>query len=463
MHIHILGICGTFMGGLAQLARALGHRVTGSDQQVYPPMSTQLEAAGIQIQTGYDPAQLDPPPDLVVVGNALSRGNPAVEYLLDRGLGYTSGPQWLAEHLLGSRWVLAVAGTHGKTTTSAMLAWILEQAGLKPGFLIGGVPQNFGTSARLGEAPFFVVEADEYDTAFFDKRSKFVHYRPRTLVLNNLEFDHADIFEDLGMIQRQFHHLVRTVPGSGLILHPKDDAALQAVLDRGCWTPRETFGAGDGAGWGLEEESPEGSSFAVTWQGRVVGKVRWGLTGTHNLTNALAAIGAARHAGVPPAVATEALCTFEGVKRRMELRGEVGGVRVLDDFAHHPTAIATTLEGLRAQVGDRRIIALLEPRSNTMRLGVHRDTLAQSLALADLVFLYAPPDLGWDVSRVLAPLGERGRVRAAVGTIVEEVAQAARPGDQVLVMSNGGFENIHQRLLDRLAQGRPSAPVGAAP
>jgi UDP-N-acetylmuramate: L-alanyl-gamma-D-glutamyl-meso-diaminopimelate ligase len=452
MHVHILGICGTFMGGVAQLARALGHWVTGSDKQVYPPMSTQLQAAGIRIEEGYDPAQLDPAPDMVVVGNAMSRGNPAVEYLLDHGLPYTSGPQWLAENLLQRRWVLAVAGTHGKTTTSAMLAWILDRAGRNPGFLIGGVPQNFGTSARLGEAPFFVVEADEYDTAFFDKRSKFVHYRPRTLVLNNLEYDHADIFDDLEMIQRQFHHLVRTVPRSGLILHPAEDPALREVLGRGCWTPCETFGAAGVDGWSLGEVSPEGSGFGVCWQGRSVGVVQWGLTGRHNMTNALAAIAAARHAGVAPEQAAAALCSFEGVKRRMELRGEIAGVRVYDDFAHHPTAIESTLRGLRAQVGDRRIIALLEPRSNTMRLGVHRDTLAQSLALADLVFLYAPPDLGWDTRTVLAPLGERGRVRHEVRLIIEEMVGAVRPGDQVLVMSNGGFENIHQRLLDRLAQ-----------
>ena len=452
MHIHILGICGTFMGGIAQLARALGHEVTGSDKNVYPPMSTQLEAAGIRIEEGYDPTQLDPAPDVVVVGNALSRGNPAVEYLLDRGLRYTSGPQWLAENLLQGRWVLAVAGTHGKTTTSAMLAWILDQAGLQPGFLIGGVPQNFGASARLGGETFFVVEADEYDTAFFDKRSKFIHYRPRTLVLNNLEFDHADIFENLAMIQRQFHHLVRTVPGKGLIVCPKRDPALNEVLARGCWTPGETFDvAGDGD-WATGAAAPDGSRFSVLWEGRPVGDVEWGLTGRHNQSNALAAIAAARHAGVPPALATQALSSFAGVKRRMELRGEAGGVRVYDDFAHHPTAIETTLRGLRAQVGRERIIALLEPRSNTMRMGVHRDTLAQSLGLADLVYLYSPPDLGWDAQAVVEPLGARGRVRPAVQSIIDEVVREARPGDHVLVMSNGGFESIHPRLLERLRQ-----------
>ncbi len=449
------------MGGIAQLARALGHEVTGSDKNVYPPMSTQLEAAGIRIDEGYEPAHLRPAPDVVVVGNAISRGNPALEHALDQGLRYTSGPQWLAENLLQGRWVLAVAGTHGKTTTSAMLAWILEKAGLAPGFLIGGVPSDFGVSARIGADPFFVVEADEYDTAFFDKRSKFVHYRPRTLVLNNLEFDHADIFDDLSMIQRQFHHLVRTVPAGGRILHPERDPALAEVLARGCWTPCETFDASGGREWSADERAPDGSRFRVLWQEKPVGEVTWRLTGAHNVSNALAAIGAARHAGVPPGLAAEALSSFGGVKRRMELRGEAAGIKVYDDFAHHPTAIASTLGGLRAHAGCGRIIAVLEPRSNTMRLGVHRETLAQSLALADSVYLYAPPDLPWDAKASLRSLGAVGRVRATVQGIVDEVAEEAARGDQVLVMSNGGFEGIHQRLLERL--GRRDSSAGGEP
>jgi UDP-N-acetylmuramate: L-alanyl-gamma-D-glutamyl-meso-diaminopimelate ligase len=449
MHLHILGICGTFMGGIALLARAMGHRVTGSDASVYPPMSTQLEAAGIGLMEGYDPAHLQPPPDLVVVGNAMIRGNPAVEHMLDRGLAYTSGPQWLAEHLLRDRWVLAVAGTHGKTSASSILAWVLEDAGLDPGFLIGGVPRNFGVSARLGSAPFFVVEADEYDTAFFDKRSKFVHYRPRTLVLNNLEFDHADIFDDLAMIQRQFHHLVRTVPGSGLIVHPAADRALAEVLLMGCWTPRER--TGKGGDWVAERLAADGSRFQVRLGGEALGTVEWGQTGAHNIANALAVLAAARHAGVPPAQGIAALGRFAGVKRRMELRGEADGVRVYDDFAHHPTAIATTLAGLRGRVNGGRIWAVLEPRSNTMRLGVHNAELAPSLVLADRVLVYAPADLGWDAAAVLAPLGARAQVFDEVEPIVEHVAAEAVAGDQVVVMSNGGFQGIHQRLLDAVA------------
>ena len=450
MHIHILGICGTFMGGIAQIAAALGHRVTGSDQNVYPPMSTQLEAAGIDLTEGWDPAQLSPPPDMVVVGNALGRGNPVVEAVLDSGLPYTSGPQWLAEQVLAGRHVLAVAGTHGKTTTASMLAWILDQAGLAPGYLIGGVPRNFGRSARAGRAPFFVVEADEYDTAFFDKRSKFVHYRPRTCVLNNLEFDHADIFDDLGQIQRQFHHLVRTVPGSGLILVPRDDTALAEVLAMGCWTPVEQV-AGDGeADWSLGERAADGSEFEILHQGEPVGRVRWNLGGEHNLHNALMAVAAAAHVGVAPEVAAAALDRFEGVARRMELRGEVNGVKLYDDFAHHPTAIATTLAGLRARVGGARILAVLEPRSNTMRRGVHADRLAAALAAADEVHLYAPADLGWDAAAALAPLGERARVYRDTADLVASVAGAARAGDQILVMSNGGFEGVHGRILQAL-------------
>ena len=450
MRIHILGICGTFMGGVALLAREAGIEVSGSDANVYPPMSTQLEAGGIKLMPGYEPAHLDPAPDLVVVGNAMSRGNPAVEYMLDRGLPYTSGPAFLAEHVLRQRWVLAVAGTHGKTTTASMLAWLLEDAGLEPGFLIGGVPGNFGRSARLGRAPFFVVEADEYDTAFFDKRSKFVHYRPRTLVLNNLEYDHADIFPDLAAIQRQFHHLVRTVPGTGLIVRNAGEPALGEVLAQGCWTPVEDFGVDADAAWRATEVREDGSSFTVRWQGEALGEVGWSLHGRHNVANALAAVAAARHAGVPPARAIASLSGFGGVKRRMELRGEVGGIRVYDDFAHHPTAIRTTLEGLRARVGQARILAVLEPRSNTMRLGVHRDELADALRAADQVLLFRPADIGWDPRGALAVLEGRVAVFDTVGAIVEQLAGEADAGDHVLIMSNGGFEGIHERLLDAL-------------
>ncbi|MDJ0739377.1 MAG: UDP-N-acetylmuramate:L-alanyl-gamma-D-glutamyl-meso-diaminopimelate ligase [Gammaproteobacteria bacterium] len=451
MKIHILGICGTFMGGLALIARTLGHEVSGSDANVYPPMSTQLEAAGITLREGYDAAHLDPAPDQVVVGNAMSRGNPAIEAMLERGLRYTSGPQWLAENVLQDRWVLGVAGTHGKTTTASMLAWILEHAGLAPGFLIGGVPENFGVSARAGDAPFFVVEADEYDTAFFDKRSKFVHYRPCTLVLNNLEFDHADIFDDLEAIQRQFHHLVRTVPGNGLIISPLNDGNLHDVLDRGCWTPLEHFDPEFEAGWHVRNATADGGAFDVVCDGEVAGRVEWSLTGTHNVSNALAALAAARHAGVAPALGIAALAEFRNVKRRMELRGEVRGVRVYDDFAHHPTAIRLTLDGLRQHVGERRILAVLEPRSNTMRMGVHAGLLAASLAKADRVWVYAPDDLGWDARRVLRELGPRLVVSTSTQAIVDDVSALAQADDQVLVMSNGGFEGIHQRLLDALA------------
>lgn len=449
MHLHILGICGTFMGGIALLARALGHRVTGSDANVYPPMSTQLEAAGIELMQGYAAAHLDPAPDVVVVGNAMTRGVPAVEYMLDAGLPYVSGPQWLAEHLLPGRHVLAVAGTHGKTSTSSMLAWLLEDAGLAPGFLIGGVPQDFGVSARLGEGPYFVVEADEYDTAFFDKRSKFVHYRPRTLVINNLEFDHADIFDDLAMIQRQFHHLVRTVPGAGLIVHPRGEPAVEAVLGMGVWTP--TQATGTGGDWAAEWLHDDASAFRVQAPDGSVAEVRWEQTGAHNVQNALSAMAAAAHVGIAPARSAAALGRFAGVKRRMELRGEVAGVRVYDDFAHHPTAIASTLHGLRRRVGDARIIAVLEPRSNTMRLGVHAAALADSLAAADQVQVYAPPDLDWDAAAMLAPLGERLRVGRSVQEIVAAVGAEARAGDQVLVMSNGGFGGIHALLLEALS------------
>jgi UDP-N-acetylmuramate: L-alanyl-gamma-D-glutamyl-meso-diaminopimelate ligase len=412
-------------------------------------MSTQLAAAGIDLMEGYAAEHLMPAPDVVVVGNAMKRGMPAVEHMLDAGLRYCSGPQWLAEHLLPGRHVLAVAGTHGKTTTSSMLAWVLEEAGLAPGFLIGGVAQAFGESARLGSGRPFVVEADEYDTAFFDKRSKFVHYQPRTLILNNLEFDHADIFDDLAMIQRQFHHLVRIVPGTGLIVHPQGDPALDGVLAMGCWTPRVT--TGDGGDWSAELETSDGSRFTVIYQGAPVGTIDWSHTGTHNVQNALATLAAAANVGVGPERSIPALSRFSGVKRRMELRGEVGGVRVYDDFAHHPTAIASTLQGLRRRVGKARIIAVLEPRSNTMRMGVHASALAASLDAADRVHVYAPPDLDWDAAAALAPVGERLAIGSSVEAIVDRVAASAQLGDHVLVMSNGGFGGIHQRLLDALA------------
>ncbi len=448
MHIHILGICGTFMGGIALLARQLGFTVTGSDANVYPPMSTQLREQGITLTEGYDPGQLKPHPDLVVIGNAMSRGNPAIEYVLDNNLRYTSGPAFLAEHIIHNRWVLAVAGTHGKTTTTSILAWILEYAGLKPGFLVGGVPENFGVSARLGDAPFFVVEADEYDTAFFDKRSKFVHYRPRTLIINNIEFDHADIFPDVAAIQRQFHHLVRTVPGNGLIIAPQHDNYAQQTLKMGCWTRVEGIGT-DGV-WQARLQQLDGGAFEVVKNGTAVGVAEWPLIGDHNVHNGLVAIAAAQHAGVPVATAIAALKEFHNVKRRMELRGTVNEVTVYDDFAHHPTAIETTLGGLRKRVGKARIIAILEPRSNTMRMGVHKDLLAPSLAQADHVMLYAPHDLGWDVSSVIAALGGKGQAFGDIPAIIKQVSALSRPGDQVLIMSNGGFGGIHEKLLNAL-------------
>ncbi|MCW8962718.1 MAG: UDP-N-acetylmuramate:L-alanyl-gamma-D-glutamyl-meso-diaminopimelate ligase [Gammaproteobacteria bacterium] len=451
MHIHILGICGTFMGGIALLARQAGHEVSGSDSNVYPPMSTQLQAQGITLMEGYDPAHLNPAPDMVVIGNALSRGNPAVEYVLSNNLAYTSGPQWLAEHFLNNRWVLAVAGTHGKTTTSSLLAWILEDAGLNPGFLIGGVPENFGVSARAGDAPFFVIEADEYDTAFFDKRSKFVHYHPRTLVLNNLEFDHADIFDDLTAIQKQFHHLMRTVPGNGLVVHNADEAAIEEVIKMGCWTPREGFSTGQNAVWGIDSPNPVTNEFNVLLEGQDVGRTGVSLPGGHNRMNALAAIAAARHAGVPVAIALDALGRFQGIKRRMELRGEVGGIRIYDDFAHHPTAIEQTLQGLRHQVGNQRILAVLEPRSNTMRMGIHREQLAPSLDVADKVFLFQPADAEWALEDVSNSIGDRAHCYSDMDELVVAIHEQARADDHILVMSNGGFGNIHQRLLEELA------------
>jgi UDP-N-acetylmuramate: L-alanyl-gamma-D-glutamyl-meso-diaminopimelate ligase len=456
MRIHILGICGTFMGGIAALAKAAGHHVSGSDANVYPPMSTQLEALGIQLQQGYHAEHLEPAPDQVVVGNALSRGNPAIEAMLDRGLPYCSGPQWLAENILRGRHVLAVAGTHGKTTTTSMLAWILDTAGRRPGFLIGGVAQDFGVSARLGasDAPF-VVEADEYDTAFFDKGSKFLHYRPRTAILNNLEYDHADIFPDLASIEAQFHYLVRTVPGNGLLVVNKTDTNLARVLEKGCWTPVQSFAlsAGD---WTVTGLSPDGSGFTVLNQDQPVGRVQWNLTGTHNVMNALAAIAAGHHVGVAPDFAADALSRFKGVKRRLEVRAQVDGVTVYDDFAHHPTAIATTLEGLRRRVKQARIIAVLEPRSNTMKAGVHRDTLAGALENADRVFVYQAANIKWDVAGALRPLGARASVSSDIEQLVERVSGELQRGDQVVIMSNGGFGGFHDKLIARLE--RNAAP-----
>ncbi|TCK03117.1 UDP-N-acetylmuramate:L-alanyl-gamma-D-glutamyl-meso-diaminopimelate ligase [Marinobacterium mangrovicola] len=450
MHIHILGICGTFMGSLALLARELGHRVTGSDANVYPPMSTQLAQQGIELIEGYDPVQLDPVPDCVVIGNAMTRGNSCVEAVLERGLNYTSGPQWLHDHVLKERWVLAVSGTHGKTSTATMLAWILEQAKMAPGFLIGGVPHNFDRSARLGETPFFVIEADEYDTAFFDKRSKFVHYAPRTLIMNNLEFDHADIFPDLAAIQRQFHHLIRVVPGSGQVIYPADSEALVEVIDMGCWS--ETLATGDEKGWSAQPLSADGGCFAIMQAGEKVAEVNWSLTGAHNVSNGLHAILAARHVGVTPAIAAEALSNFGGVKRRMELLGEADGVKVYDDFAHHPTAIETTLAGIRAKVGDAPLLAVIEPRSNTMRLGAHKQALAASAALADSVYWYQPEGMDWSLDSVIEASSNPASLHRDIDALVDQLAQDAKPGTHLVVMSNGGFGGIHGKLLARLQQ-----------
>jgi len=483
MHLHILGICGTFMGGIALIARAAGHRVTGCDANVYPPMSTQLEAHGIALVEGYGADQVALKPDVFVIGNVVTRGNALMEEILNRGLPHTSGPQWLAENVLRDKWVLAVAGTHGKTTTTSMLAWILEHAGLAPGFLVGGVPENFGVSARLGTtptrqgggknsgaqgacknsafppgggrmgsggdtSPFFVIEADEYDTAFFDKRSKFIHYRSRTAVLNNLEYDHADIFPDLAAIETQFHHFVRTLPANGLVVVNGRDEALKRVLARGCWSTVDKFGAADG--WDAGPQDANGR-FCVRHRGAGVGEVQWPLLGEHNQLNALAAIAAARHVGVAPALSIEALASFRNVKRRLEVRGTVRGVTVYDDFAHHPTAIRVTIAGLRGKVRDARILAVLEPRSNTMKQGVMRGELAASLADADLIYGYGA-GLGWDMGAALAPLGAKAQVHADLGELVAAIAGAAHAGDHVLLMSNGGFGGIHEKLLQRLAE-----------
>jgi UDP-N-acetylmuramate: L-alanyl-gamma-D-glutamyl-meso-diaminopimelate ligase len=451
MRLHILGICGTFMGGIAALARELGHTVEGSDANVYPPMSTQLGQLGIALHQGFTADALEPPPDLVVVGNALSRGNAAIEHALDHRMRYVSGPQWLGDNVLATRRVLGVAGTHGKTTTTSLLAWILESQALAPGFLVGGVPANFGVSARLGAGQDFVIEADEYDTAFFDKRSKFVHYRPTIAILNNLEYDHADIFPDVAAIQRQFHHLVRTVPHNGRLIVNAEDGLLAEVLAMGCWTPVETFGikAGD---WRATLTAADGSTFVVSHLGKELGAVRWSLSGRHNVMNALAALAAAHAAGVDVASALPALADFRNVARRMEVIGEEAGVRVYDDFAHHPTAIATTLAGLRAKVGAGRILVGMEPRSNSMRMGAHADELAPSLRDADRVVFLKRPDLAWDAARVVDTLDGRGRTTASVDELVQALLADAREGDHVVFMSNGGFENAPRRFFHALRE-----------
>lgn len=456
MHVHILGVCGTFMGGLALLTRGLGHRVTGSDAKAYPPMSDLLREQGIEVFEGYDASHVQPAPDCVVVGNVLTRGNPSIEYLLEESIPFTSGPAFLFDHVLRERHVLAVAGTHGKTTTTSLLAWILECAGTSPGFLVGGVPENFGVSARLGGGAGgpFVIEADEYDSAFFDKRSKFIHYRPKTLIINNIEFDHADIFDDLGDVKRQFHHLVRTLPASARIVRPRHDDNIDSVLEMGCWSAVQSFGL-DGGDWSATLKATDGCRFEVLHRGARVGEVDWPLIGKHNVENALAAIAAAEHVGVAPAGACAALASFKSVKRRLEIRGRIRDITVYDDFAHHPTAIHATIDALRCRVGEARIVAVLDPASNSMRLGVYRDTLGPSLKGADRVWLYRPGDIRWDLGS--ATDGLDARICDNVDDIVAEVSAAAEPGDHVLIMSNSGFGGIHERLLmalDRAAAGR---------
>ncbi|SFC17088.1 UDP-N-acetylmuramate:L-alanyl-gamma-D-glutamyl-meso-diaminopimelate ligase [Pragia fontium] len=451
MHIHILGICGTFMGGIAMLARALGHQVTGSDANVYPPMSTLLEQQGIDLIQGYEPSQLNPRPDLVIIGNAMGRGNPCVEAVLEDGIPYISGPQWLHDNVLRDRWVIAIAGTHGKTTTAGMTVWILEHCGYKPGFVIGGVPGNFDVSARLGDSPFFVIEADEYDSAFFDKRSKFVHYCPRTLVLNNLEFDHADIFEDLRAIQKQFHHLVRLVPGQGKIILPENDLNLRHVIGMGCWSELEM--SGEGQQWSTNKLTPDASHYQVLLNGEVVGEVNWSLIGEHNMHNGLMAVAAARHVGVQPQDACGALDEFINARRRLELRGEVNGVTVYDDFAHHPTAILATLTALRSKVGGTaRILAVLEPRSNTMKMGISKDELAPAFGRADEVFILQPANLPWQVSDITDACIQPAHWSGDLDALVNMIVNSAQPGDNILVMSNGGFGGIHEKLLAGLKQ-----------
>ena len=449
MHIHILGACGTFMGGVALLARRAGHRVSGSDQHTYPPMSTQLRAEGIELFEGYSPEHLDPAPDLVIIGNALSRGNPSIEYVLNNGITYTSGPRWLGENYLRGKSVIAVAGTHGKTTAASMVAWILEVAGEKPGFLIGGVPENFGFSARDGEQ-YFVVEADEYDTAFFDKRAKFVHYRPDIAVLNNLEFDHADIYEDLKAIQRQFHHLVRTIPGNGMIISNGQDPRLETVLEEGCWSQLQRFSMDEGSDWRVTLLKPDGSELAFHLDDRVIGQMSWAHCGRHNAMNACAALAASVAAGVNQQLAIEALASFKGVKRRMELITKTDDIHVYDDFAHHPTAIRLTLEGLRRSVGNARVLVALEPRSNTMRAGVHINELGPALVPADHVWLMAGEDIDWDPQEALAPLDGRGRVVTRSEDLLGQMLDNVQPGDHVIFMSNGGFDSVPARFSQSL-------------
>ena len=453
MHIHILGICGTFMGGLAVLARQLGHDVTGSDENVYPPMSTQLQEQGIELLSGYSAENLQSKPNCVVIGNALSRGNVEVEAVLNLGLPYTSGAQWLAEHVLQQRWVIGVAGTHGKTTTSSMVAWILEAEGLNPGFLIGGIPQNFGQSARLGKSSYFVIEADEYDTAFFDKRSKFIHYRPKTAILNNLEYDHADIFPDLNAIKTQFHHLVRTIPGCGMIIAPAVDEHIQSVLSMGCWTPlaSTSLTPEQSTQWQSCVLSEDASCFNIQHNGQRVGTVNWSLTGLHNVSNALSAIAASYHAGIDAQAAVQALCDFQSVKRRMGVKAKINGITLYDDFAHHPTAIASTLHGLRGQVGRERIIAILELRSNTMKMGIHKDTMADALLDADHIIICEPDDLSWNLKETLSPLSNVTLCQS-LDAIIDLLMTLSQPGDHLVFMSNGGFGGIHGRVETALQQ-----------
>ncbi|MFZ7155833.1 UDP-N-acetylmuramate:L-alanyl-gamma-D-glutamyl-meso-diaminopimelate ligase [Avibacterium avium] len=449
-HIHILGICGTFMGGVAIIAKQMGYKVTGSDVNVYPPMSTFLQENQIEIIPNYDPAQLDPAPDLVLIGNAMKRGNPCVEYVLENGLPYTSGPQWLHDNLLRDRWVLAVSGTHGKTTTTGMLSWILEKNGLNPGFLIGGIAGNFGTSARLGESPFFVIEADEYDTAFFDKRSKFIHYNPKTLIINNIGFDHADIFDDLKAIQRQFHHMIRTIPASGRILSFANEQSVKETLEMGCWSEQQFLG--EGQEWYAERITNDCTEFSVYHFGEKVAEVKWNIVGQHNMHNALMAIAAAYHAGVSIENACVALGSFINAKRRLELKGEVNGISVYDDFAHHPAEILATLTALRDKVGGGvRILAVLEPRSNTMKMGVHKDELAPALARADHIFLLQPDNIPWDVVEIANQCVQPASWTANLDKLVDMIVAEAKPSDHILVMSNGSFGGIHQKLLDKLA------------
>ncbi len=455
MHVHILGICGTFMGGLALLARAAGHKVTGSDADVYPPMSTQLEQQGIELIQGFDIEQLSDAdggcPDLIVIGNAMTRGNPCVEAVLDRGLAYTSGPQFLCDYILPDRWVLAVAGTHGKTSTASMLAWILEDCGYRPGFLIGGVPRNFGVSARLGKSQFFVVEADEYDSAFFDKRSKFVHYHPRTLVISNLEFDHADIFDSLGDIQKQFHHVIRTVPSSGKVIWPAEVKAVKEVIEKGIWSEQEQlYSRRSESGWSWRLLADDGHKFEVWFDGERQGLLDWHLIGRHNAENAVNAIAAARHAGVRPRDAIDALAGFAAPKRRLELLARVNSVRVYDDFAHHPTAIDTTLQALRANVGGDKITVILEPGSNTMKSGAHKDTLAESLRLADSIFIYQDETVKWDLQEVMSHKGVNAQVENDIDILIQKTVIQSKPPEHIVIMSNGGFGGLHQKLINQL-------------